>query len=980
MASKLLSSRPNPLGVPTRLEMSRFGNQRMRKDSIVRFTTVILALLTLATVVFAYINWQKESQVVISTDGVWWKEQAGLLVAKGVAPNGPGEKAGIKVGDRLLRINNQPKDQTIKSNAEKEHYLDRLGVYSRATYLLDRQGVNIEVTSVIPVPADNSMKQGLRLIALIYLFIGLYVLFRRWTAPKSTHFYIFCLVSFVLYSFHSTGKFNAFDSIIFWGNVVAELLQAALFLHFALTFPEKRSEERRIGPIVYRWMVSLVYLPGVLLLGWRIVAFTQFKGTESLRWNIERLQMSYATLYFLLAAVVLWRSYRKAGTPLQQQQLKWISRGTVLAIGPYTLFYVLPYLAGTLPTSAMKISVLSLVFLPVTWGYAIVRYRLMDVDIIFKRGVAYTLATAAIVGGYFAVVGGLAGMVQAKLPFLTGFIGLTTAMVITALVFEPLKNWFQVRVDRFFYRKRYDYRRTLIEFGRELSSETDLSAMLISVIDRLSRTLLVDRIAIFLATDAEANDFVMEKSFGISYTGSLDLSFLVVERPEQYAGHIFFDNTRKALQESVTARETIAKLNLNYYIPCTVQGRTIAVMGLGKTMAGDFLSSEDVELLETLAGYMGIAIQNARLYASLEQKASEYERLKDFNENIVESISVGVLAVDLEDRIESWNSQMEVMYAMPRSQVLGERLSEVFPAEFMEDFYRVRQNPGIHNLYKFRLQTRAGDTRIANVAIAPLVTRKFNVIGRLIIVDDITERMELESQLSQAEKLSSIGLLAAGVAHEVNTPLAVISSYAQMLSKQINGDAKLGPLLEKITRQTFRASEIVNNLLNFSRTSATEFSAIDLNKIITETLTLLEHQLKTSRVKVETELYPGLPLIHGNSGKLQQVFLNLFLNAKDAMAGKGGTLHISTANGDAVQVNISDSGAGIEPEHINKIYDPFFTTKNVPREGQSRGTGLGLSVTYGIIQEHAGKIRVDSQPGQGTTFHLEFPMRKAVNV
>ncbi len=978
MASQLLQSSSTPTSLGFTQGVERFEKQRMRKDSLVRFSAIVLALLTAACVVFAVINWQKERQVIVATDGVWWKEQAGFLVAKSVAPNGPGEKAGIKVGDRLLRVNGLPKDQTI-SNAEKEHYLDRLGIYSRATYLLDRQGVSIEVPSVIPVPADNSMNQGLRLIALIYLGIGFYVLFRRWTAPKSTHFYIFCLVSFVLYSFHSTGKHNAFDWIIFWSNVVAELLQAALFLHFALTFPEKRSEDRRIGPAAYRWLVSLVYLPGMLLLGWRILAFFQFKATESLRWNIERMQMSYATLYFLVAAVVLWRSYRRASTPLQQQQLKWISRGTVLAIGPYTVFYVIPYLLGALPTSAMKISVLSLVFLPVTWGYAIVRYRLMDVDIIFKRGVSYTLATAAIVVAYFVGIGSLAGSITTKYPG-TGTFGLIAVIIITALIFEPLKNWIQVRVDRFFYRKRYDYRRTLIEFGRELSSETDLHAMLTSVIDRLSRTLLVDRIAIFLATDAEANDFVMEKSFGISYAGSLDLSFLVVERLEQYAGHIFFDNTRKALQESVTARETIAKLNLNYYIPCTVQNRTIAVMGLGKTMAGDFLSSEDVELLETLAGYMGIAIQNARLYASLEQKASEYERLKDFNENIVESISVGVLAVDLEDRIESWNSQMEVMYAMPRSQVLNERLSEVFPAEFMEEFYRVRQNPGIHNLYKFRLHTRAGDVRIANVAIAPLVTRKFNVIGRLIIVDDITERMELESQLSQAEKLSSIGLLAAGVAHEVNTPLAVISSYAQMLTKQINGDAKLGPLLEKITRQTFRASEIVNNLLNFSRTSATEFSAIDLNKIITETLTLLEHQLKTSHVKVQTDLYAGLPLIHGNSGKLQQVFLNLFLNAKDAMAGKGGTLHISTANGDSVQVNISDSGAGIEPEHINKIYDPFFTTKNVPREGQSRGTGLGLSVTYGIIQEHAGKIRVDSQPGQGTTFQLEFPMRKAVNV
>jgi signal transduction histidine kinase len=299
----------------------------------------------------------------------------------------------------------------------------------------------------------------------------------------------------------------------------------------------------------------------------------------------------------------------------------------------------------------------------------------------------------------------------------------------------------------------------------------------------------------------------------------------------------------------------------------------------------------------------------------------------------------------------------------------------------MEEFYRVRQNPGIHNLYKFRLNTRAGDTRIANVAIAPLVTRKFSVIGRLIIVDDITERMDLESQLSQAEKMSSIGLLAAGVAHEVNTPLAVISSYAQLLSKHINGDTKLADLTDKITRQTFRASEIVNNLLNFSRTSATEFSDVNINRVIAETLTLLEHQFKTSRIKVETGFYQELPLIHGNAGKLQQVFLNLFVNAKDAMAGSGGTLRITTANGTGVQITISDTGAGIAPEHINKIYDPFFTTKISPREGQSRGTGLGLSVTYGIIQEHAGKIRVESLPGKGTTFHLEFPLiRKAVNV
>jgi len=403
------------------------------------------------------------------------------------------------------------------------------------------------------------------------------------------------------------------------------------------------------------------------------------------------------------------------------------------------------------------------------------------------------------------------------------------------------------------------------------------------------------------------------------------------------------------------------------------------VLGLGKTVEGDFLSSEDVELLETLAGYLGIAIQNARLYASLEQKVAEYERLKDFNENIVESINVGVLAVDLADRIESWNSQMEVMYALPRWQVLARPLSEILPAAFVEEFYRVRQNQGIHNLYKFRLNTPTGESRIVNVAIAPLVTRKFNVIGRLIIMDDITERIELEAQLSQADKLSSIGLLAAGVAHEVNTPLAVISSYAQMLSKQLQGDPQRSALLEKITRQTFRASEIVNNLLNFSRTSGTEFTEVDVNRIIHDTLALLEHQFKTSKIQVQDKMAAHLPPISGNAGRLQQVFLNLFLNAKDAMSN-GGTLQIATSNGEGVSVVVSDTGSGIAQEHIQRIYDPFFTTK-ASREGQPRGTGLGLSVSYGIIQEHAGKIRVESRPGEGTRFYLDFPLiRKAVNV
>ena len=999
-----------------------------------RLQAMLLAIATAGLFLLAILNFRQESHFQQPDDGVWWREAAGGagLEAVKVLPKSPGQRAGIQVHDLLTGVTDSlarpgrsskvtskatskttslksqgmlnadktdqdtPDDQTnieldsikqapytkIVLVADLEKALYSSGSYFKVYYAITRDGIPLETpVEVIPEPSDRSLADGQRVIGLIYLAIGIFVLFRRWTALRATHFYLFCLVSFALYTLKYTGKLDNLDWMVFWGNVLAESLQPALFLHFALSFPEERLKNLR-----RRWLLPLIYAPGAGMFGLWLLAINHWQATKLLEHRLDQTATAYDATFYVLATILFFRSYSHANTPLLRQQLKWLTRGAGLAVVPFTLFYAIPYLFDLrTPSLLANLANFSIVFLPLTFSWAIVRYRLMDTDLIFKRGVAYTLTTGLILGASYGVIGLAAGMAHNRLPESVRDWGEGLAIVLLAAVFEPLKRRIQGWVDQAFDRHRYDYRKALVEFGRGLSSETDLQALLESIVDQLPNTLQVSRVAVFLVQDsgrihlAAAHGLPPEVS---SPQEHLALGFLDFDQAADHT-HIFIENAQQALHLPQDQQQSAALLDLNYYLPCRVQDgsntRTIAVIGLGRTIGGDFLSSEDVELLESLASYIGIALQNASLYTRLQSKIVEFERLKEFNENIVESINVGILALDLEGRIESWNAQMEAMYAFSRSEAIGQVLRTVFPQEFVDAIEGFGNEPGVHHLYKYPLTTRAGEQRTANIAVAPMLSRDFVSVGRIILVDDITERVSLEAQLTQADKLSSIGLLAAGVAHEINTPLAVISSYAQMLSKQMKGDARLSPVLDKITQQSFRAAEIANGLLNFSRTATTEFKETNLNQVIRDTLSLIEHQFKTAQIVVDLDLAEDLPSINGNYGKLQQVFLNLLLNAKDAMH-EGGHLRVTTLFNGHVEAVITDTGSGIAPEHLKRIYDPFFTTKTQPKPGDRRGTGLGLSVSYGIIQEHAGKIHVESALDAGTTFHLEFPLlRKSVH-
>jgi PAS domain S-box-containing protein len=906
----------------------------------------------------------------VPDDGVSWIESPQGVTAWIVVRGGPADRAGIREGDQLKAINGQP----ITTDAEAVQQVYQLGVWSLANYSLTRNGEPFDTSLVLdPQSTAGSVRNYLALVGLLYLLIGTFILFRRWTARKSRHFYIFCLASFVLYTFAYTGKLNLFDWTIYWLNVAAGVLLPALFLHFCLTFPE-RSE------ILHdrRYLVPLIYLPGALLGAIHVLVAVDILVLPlpllQARWLLDRIEYFYLGTYFLAGALALHHAYARASDAVLKHQLKWVTRGTWVAIVPFAALYALPYFLGFVPNAWMNASALFLAVLPVTFGYAIVRYRLMDVDIIFRRGIAYTLATAGIVGLYFGLLALFADFFRATFPPINSRGAWVVAIVLTAVLFQPVVNYIQQGVDRFFNRERYDYRRTLLEFARELTSELHVDSLLRQISDHLSETLGVDRLAVFLA--AEPAGFRLVRSRGMNFTGKTDTSFLDPSLPALAKGYLFFDSVKRPYGFSPAAQKSIEQLKLHYYLPFKVKERTLGYLGLGKTREGDYLSSEDIDLLQTISGYVSIALENARLYESLEMRALDYQALRDFSQNIIESINAGVLACNLEGEVEAWNSALERLYGLSRSEALGRTLEAIFPPDLRAELSHVSDPHHTLNLYKFRLRNAQDRALIVNLSVVPLIGKENQVIGRLLIFTDLTERVNLEDQLQQAEKLSSIGLLAAGVAHEVNTPLAVITSNAQMLMRQMDPDDPRARTLDKIIAQAFRASEIANNLLKFSRVGGSEYSDLDVNRVITESLSLVEPMLKAARITVHSQLKPSMPRVYGNSGKLQQVFMNLIMNARDAMP-RGGELTIATeAEDSTVHVEVSDNGVGIPADHLNKIFDPFFTTK-----GTSRGTGLGLAVTYGIIREHSGSIQVDSVVGRGTTFRLEFPaVRKTVNV
>lgn len=413
--------------------------------------------------------------------------------------------------------------------------------------------------------------------------------------------------------------------------------------------------------------------------------------------------------------------------------------------------------------------------------------------------------------------------------------------------------------------------------------------------------------------------------------------------------------------------------------PLFINGKTLGVVEVINKKDAPF-DSFDQELLVAIATSIANAIFNTRLIqqlkvanADLEENRLELLRSRNTLRAFFDSTPTSIYIVDIKHTLIAINmSRAQIVQQRP-SDIVGKRCYKIlFSREDPCPDCRIGETLfSGKNTQRIEQRWEDGGHPIEfEINTYPIQNENGLVIQAFIFEEDVTEKRRMEATLVQSEKLAAVGQLAAGVAHEINNPLTAIMANTQLLKRMITGNDEIQEMLDLIARAGDRASQVVRNLLDFARKEHYEFAPTDINETIRKSLALVQHELISRQIQLTFNPQDDLPLVLASYDHLQGVWLNLLLNAVDAVEDNGGDINVSTRQlGNEVRIIIADTGKGIPPERVPRIFEPFYTTKK-----PGRGTGLGLSVCHRIIKQHGGHILVDSQVDSGTEFTIVLPL------
>ena len=916
----------------------------LRSQRVLFPAAAILAATLVAAICVASFQHKVASFLPIGVNTV--ALQGGFLVTEVADP-----ATGLATGDFVLTVNGgQPESVDHLHRLLRGHPLSQL--------LVKRGDELVEVGFSRPALAIDYPYLLLTLIGLGYFVIGLYTAIKD-REGKSRLFLVWSLTSATLYvaSPLLTGGFV--DRAIYLADLAARLLLPALTAHLFLVFPERLLEGAKAR------LLPLLYVPGAVLLLFHLdglFAQGRFFGpaTAAELQLTDRLELALLVSAGLFAAATsLFRSRRATGWEPRRQN-GWILAGLLVAYVPFLLFYVLPFSLGFKPaTWTTLVGILPLAALPLGFAWAIFKYRLLDLASIL-RNIAAT--TVTVIAGIFAFqliqlmiekgVGEEMAMARSLLTFAAG--------LMVAGVLAPARKVLSSRFERFQFRDHWGSRRKVASLGTELLHERSLDQLCDTLVDHLSEALLA-RVELYLVHGRQGLVPVRPRP---ELPTALPIDLLSQDFWEREVESISALDLPVAESPESRAERRLFAAGFRYAFPLKVRGRRLGLVLLSYKLDDEPLAGEDLDLVLGLLGQAALAIENAQLLDEVQRRLAQVSRLETYNKGILESSPAGLAVIDDEERVLLANHAFAAICGHERSTCLRQKMAKLLPVRPLPE-----PQDGLVNVSYCEA---SGAERHLQLSLA--IYHDGDQRQRVLIVQDRSEQVQLEQTLQEREHLASLGMLAAGVAHEVNTPLTGISSYAQFLIADTPEDDPRLAILKKMEKQTFRAAEIVNNLLDFARNRRSDALArLRLDSLCGETLGLLEERAREAGVELVLEAPEGPVLVAGNEGELHQVLTNLVVNAINAQAGQTETRQVLVRleRGEhKIRLKVIDNGPGIPAERLQTIFKPFFSS----RIGRG-GTGLGLAITYNLVRRHGGEIAVLNHTGgrRGCTFTVELP-------
>jgi PAS domain S-box-containing protein len=684
----------------------------------------------------------------------------------------------------------------------------------------------------------------------------------------------------------------------------------------------------------------------------------------------------YFVLAFLALIVSYGRAVRKA-TGSTRGELGFILIGGVAAMA---IALLLTFVADAfMPKSQwMWFAPFRIIVFSLIVAYGIATKKILDVGLLLRRIISYTLLTLYLLGLYALAWTLLTSFLRSVHVTNATSMAHVVAGIIIAFAMAPARGISQGLAERLFIStQRVDFRATMNTAANILMSVTTLDDLLKRFATAIADAVKTDRIAILLhARDRFEQAYALQPPDVPFPTVSLAASDPLVRYLKERRTPIVLDELQR-LRETAALEQVIIRmrtLKLAVVVGIFARDHLSGVMFLGPRSSGHIYGTTEQNALEVLCGQLAIAIDNAELF-------TEAQNAKIYNETLLENLTAGVIAASADERITVFNNEVERITGLDSRKVLDRSV------DFLPDALRVairetlQTRKGVANR-DITLNSAEGALSI-RVSTSIFHGRDGSVLGALAVLTDITALKRLEFQIRRSDRLASLGTLSAGMAHEIKNPLVSIKTFAQLLPERYQDSDFRQTFSNLIGHEIDRIDSLVNQLLRFARPAKPQLEPRHVHQILEKSLLLVGHRLYQKDIKLTRSWEANVDTIRADADQLEQVFLNFFLNAMDAMKN-GGELHITTdvrtdeelvtsfnqSNGqthEVLRISIRDSGEGIKPEDLPHVFDPFFTTKDY-------GTGLGLSVVHGIIQEHGGQIEVESELNKGTAFHILLPL------